>query len=147
MADGRFYDIDGDEAYKVYFDKYHVNSRHFTFLFNTFVLFQCFNFFSCRRINDELNIFEGIFGSGLFWFILMIILIFQVIIVEFLNEFFNLYSYGGLTAEQWLISIGISALTVPVSILIRLLPCCKPNDENKNEIEIDEDPHSYKAVK
>ena len=82
MADGRFYTISGDDAYKVFYDKYHVNSRHFTFIFNTFVFLQIFNFFCCRRVNDELDILKGICKSWLFWFIVAIIVIFQVVIME-----------------------------------------------------------------
>ena len=52
MANGRFYTLAGDDAYKVYFDKFGVHSRHFTFIFNAFVLLQIFNFFCCRRISD-----------------------------------------------------------------------------------------------
>lgn len=29
---------------------------------------------------------------------------------------------------QWLISVGLGALTIPVSLILRLLPCWKPND-------------------
>ena len=52
MADGKFYTIGGEDAYKIYYDKYHMYSRHITFIFNTFVFMQIFNFFCCRKIND-----------------------------------------------------------------------------------------------
>lgn len=52
VADGKFYTISGQENYKQWFDKYRNHSRHFTFIFNTFVFLQVFNFICCRRIKD-----------------------------------------------------------------------------------------------
>ena len=37
-----------------------------TLVFNTFVFAQIFNLLNCRRLDDKLNIFEGIFGNGYF---------------------------------------------------------------------------------
>lgn len=34
-------------------------SRHFTFIFNTFVMMQIFNFLNCRKLKDEWNTFES----------------------------------------------------------------------------------------
>ncbi len=33
-------------------------SRHFTFLFNLFVMLQIFNFFNARMLKDEFNVFK-----------------------------------------------------------------------------------------
>lgn len=52
VTDGKFYHISGHEDYKIWFDKYHNHSRHFTFIFNVFVFLQVFNFICCRRIKD-----------------------------------------------------------------------------------------------
>lgn len=52
VADGKFYTISGHDNYKQWFDKYKNHSRHFTFIFNTFVFLQVFNFICCRRIKD-----------------------------------------------------------------------------------------------
>lgn len=41
-------------------------SRHFTFLFNTFVWMTIFNFLNARLLNDKINIFKGIFSNPLF---------------------------------------------------------------------------------
>lgn len=35
-------------------------SRHFTYLFNVFVMMQLVNFFNARKLNDEKNIFAGL---------------------------------------------------------------------------------------
>ena len=34
-------------------------SRHFTFVFNFFVMLQLFNFLNARKLKDEFNIFSG----------------------------------------------------------------------------------------
>ena len=50
----------------------------------------------------------------------------QIIVITFCGKFFQLYQYNGLNILQWLISVGIGALTIPVSLFLRLLPICKP---------------------
>lgn len=48
-------------------------SRHFTFLFNTFVWMTIFNFLNARVLNDQLNIMEGVFRNPLFSLIVGVI--------------------------------------------------------------------------
>lgn len=38
-------------------------SIHFTYIFNTFVMLQFFNFFNARVLDDSLNIFKNILQS------------------------------------------------------------------------------------
>lgn len=67
-----------------------------------------------------------------------------------------MYKYGGLTIVQWLISVGIGALTLPVSVLLRLLPFCKPDDsvyvkrpssvEKKEKSDEDEESPKIKSI-
>lgn len=129
ITDGKFYQINGEDGYKVYFDKYHNHSRHFTFIFNTFVFLQVFNFICCRRIKDELNFFSRICASKLFWIIVFLIVILQALVITFGGRFFQVYKYHGLTIIQWVLSVGIGSLTMPVSIFLRLLPFAKPKDK------------------
>ncbi len=58
--------------------------------------------------------------------IVIIIVGLQFLIITFLGKFFQIYGYGGLTLIQWIISVGIGALTLPVSLLLRLIPLFKP---------------------
>lgn len=69
MYDGRSADYPHD-AEKITF------SRHFTLLFNIFVMMQFFNFLNARKIEDEFNIFEGITKNMIFFFVLAIIIVF-----------------------------------------------------------------------
>lgn len=47
---------DDDYSEKLAFDEF-TPSRHFTMVFNVFVMLQFFNFLNARKINDEINIF------------------------------------------------------------------------------------------
>jgi len=69
MYDGKSADYPHD-AEKITF------SRHFTLLFNIFVMMQFFNFLNARKIEDEFNIFDGITKNMIFFFVLLIIIVF-----------------------------------------------------------------------
>ena len=58
---GRLYDFNGKVIYKEFYDNPDYGpSRHFTYIFNTFVMLQLMNEANCRKLRDELNIFDGI---------------------------------------------------------------------------------------
>jgi Ca2+ transporting ATPase len=122
MTSGLYYPLSGTYSYEPYFKKYQVYSRHFTFIFNAFVMMQVFNFFNCRKIRDEINIFTGLFKNYIFFLILGFVVIFQFVIIFFLNKFFNCYRYHGLTLIQWLWCIFIGFSVIPVSIILRFIP-------------------------
>lgn len=51
VANGRLMDINGtDPVYEPAYKKYDVHSRHFTAIFNVFVMMQLFNFLNSRKI-------------------------------------------------------------------------------------------------
>ena len=54
-----------------------------TVVFNAFVWLQIFNFIACRRINDEINIFEGIHKNCMFVGIWTFTAVLQLLIVFF----------------------------------------------------------------
>ena len=91
---------------------------HYTGIFNTFVWLNVFNKFNCRKINDEINIFEGLGDSHMSHYIILIIIIGQILMVN----------YGGdwcqttpLSRNQWLTNIGIGSLSIPVGTCLRLI--------------------------
>jgi len=91
---------------------------HLTILFNVFVLCQVFNEFNARRINDEMNIFSGVFTNTIFIGVLFFTIGMQFIIVEFGGEFTSTHS---LTTEQWGYCFGIAALGLPLGYVLRLI--------------------------
>lgn len=54
---GRMIFVDGTSDYETCYNEIHVFSRHFTFIFNTFVMMQVFNFINSRKLHDEVNYF------------------------------------------------------------------------------------------
>lgn len=74
-------------------------SEHFTMIFNTFVMMTLFNEINARKIHGERNIFEGLFTNPIFYSILIITAIAQVVIVQYGSVFFQTKA---LSIDQWL---------------------------------------------
>jgi hypothetical protein len=64
-----------------------------------------------------------------FLLIVALIVILQILIITFGGKFFQLYRYQGLNIIQWVISVGIALLAIPTSIILRLLPFWKPDED------------------
>lgn len=90
-------------------------------VFNTFVFMQIFKLLNSRRIDNELNIFEGITRNRLFFLMMGIMIAGQVLIIFFGGPAFVIVK-GGLNGPQWGISLILGLLSIPIGILIRLLP-------------------------
>ena len=61
VRSGRAYTIGGEYDYVKYITDSYTPSRHFTFIFNTFVMMCVFNFVNARKIRDEFWVMEGTF--------------------------------------------------------------------------------------
>jgi Ca2+-transporting ATPase len=88
-------------------------------VFNTYVWMQIFNQINSRRLDSKFNVFEDILKNGYFFFITAAIICIQVLLVI----------YGGkalgtvdLSPTQWGCSLILGALTLPVGVLLRLIP-------------------------
>ncbi|KAF9148465.1 hypothetical protein BG015_009796 [Linnemannia schmuckeri] len=90
-----------------------------TMVFNTFVFLQIFNEVNCRRLDNRLNIFAGVLKNTYFMAIFVIMVVFQVIIVEFGGEAFKTEKING---PQWAICVVLGLLSLPVGVIIRLIP-------------------------
>jgi Ca2+ transporting ATPase len=55
VCSGRFYFVAGGNDYFNVYQQYQVYSRHFTFIFNAFVMMQLFNFINSRKLHDEVK--------------------------------------------------------------------------------------------
>jgi hypothetical protein len=61
VRNGRLFRVDGGKDYYEYQKDPEIGpSRHFTYLFNIFVMMQLVNEFNSRKIKNEINIFGGI---------------------------------------------------------------------------------------
>ncbi|XP_074283849.1 calcium-transporting ATPase 12, plasma membrane-type-like [Silene latifolia] len=89
-----------------------------TLIFNTFVLCQVFNEFNSRRMEKQ-NIFEGLHKTPLFIGIIVITIILQVVMVEFLKKFADTVS---LNWQQWGACIIMAFLSWPIGFTVKLIP-------------------------
>ncbi|WYZ36804.1 hypothetical protein EsH8_II_000310 [Colletotrichum jinshuiense] len=90
-----------------------------TLVFNVFVFMQIFKLINSRRIDNKLNIFEGITKNKLFALMMAIMAGGQVLIVFVGGAAFKVERLNG---PQWGISIVLGLLSIPVGVLIRLVP-------------------------
>jgi len=66
-----------------------------------------------------MNVFAGFFKNTTFIGIMVFTLVMQYVIVQFGGEF---TSTTPLTQSEWLLSIGIGALSLPVAVIVKLIP-------------------------
>ncbi|KAJ7158854.1 hypothetical protein C8R46DRAFT_1002629 [Mycena filopes] len=90
-----------------------------TLVFNAFVFAQIFNSVNCRRLDRNLNIFEGIMKNWYFIIITLIEIAVQVLIVFIGGAAFQVTRIGG---REWGISLALGVVSIPLGVLIRLLP-------------------------
>ncbi|KAL2196956.1 hypothetical protein P885DRAFT_69416 [Corynascus similis CBS 632.67] len=90
-----------------------------TLVFNVFVFMQIFKLVNSRRIDNGLNIFEGLHRNPLFVVMMTIMVIGQLLIVFFGGAAFDVVR---LTGVQWAISLVLGFMSIPIGILIRLFP-------------------------
>lgn len=90
----------------------HLMTVYFTF----FILISVFNSLNVRT--DKLNLFEHITENKLFFVIMGLIVLIQVIMVYFGGEIFSCY---GLNLSEWLFVIAASVSIIPVSLVYKLI--------------------------
>jgi len=101
-------DYPGDTGFK---------SRHYTLLFNVFVLLQVFNEYNARFLRGEWQIWRGLDKNPLYIIISVGTMVLQVVMIQFapplMTNALKIYK-DGLTGTQWLIclSCGVGTLLV-----------------------------------
>ncbi|KAI9814378.1 MAG: hypothetical protein M1827_003234 [Pycnora praestabilis] len=90
-----------------------------TLVFNTFVWMQIFNQYNNRRLDNKFNVFEGVTRNYFFIGIQVIIVAGQIMIVFVGGRAFSVTRLNG---AQWGYSIVLGALSMPIAIIIRLIP-------------------------
>jgi len=94
-------------------------SVHYTILFNTFVFCQVFNEINSRKVNLQLNVFDGILTNWIFLGIILFTVGVQILIVEFGGPAIRTV---GLTIDQWVYCVTIGFFSLPIGFLLRLIP-------------------------
>lgn len=101
--------------------------RHYTIIFNSFIFCQVFNEYTARNILDGINPFKGVIGNTIFLGVTIFTIGAQILLVEVGGEFIQTYP---LTINQWLVTVALGFIGVPVGMLMRFIP-------------IKEDPNSF----
>ena len=117
---GRINNWDGTPLWSKY-ETDEGTSRQMTLVFNVFTFLQIFNLINCRVINDDYNVFRGLFTNWMFVGVLLFIAVGQVIIIEFGSNAMKVSKYG-LSGVHWAISIGCGLSTWLFSFLFKLIP-------------------------
>lgn len=90
-----------------------------TMVFNTFVWMQIFNSLNNRRLDNKFNIFEGIQRNWFFAGIFLIMVGGQTLIIFVGGRAFQVRRQFG---DQWGVAIVLGAISIPIGIVIRLIP-------------------------
>ena len=90
-----------------------------TLIFNTFVWMQIFNQYNNRRLDNKFNIFEGVTRNYFFVGIQFIIVAGQVLIIFVGGAAFSIKRQE---APAWAIAVLLGLLSIPVAVVIRLIP-------------------------
>jgi magnesium-transporting ATPase (P-type) len=101
-------------------DQEHDQEKTNSMVFNTFIWMQIFNEINARRINDEYDIFRGIFRTFIFPSVLILTIVLQVVImvVEPVGNIFKVVPQSGL---EWGVAIAIGAGGIIVSFLTKAI--------------------------
>jgi Ca2+-transporting ATPase len=90
-----------------------------TMVFNTFVWMQIFNSLNNRRLDNKFNILEGIQRNLFFVGIFLIMVGGQTLIIFVGGRAFQVTRQRG---YQWGVAIVLGAISIPIGVLIRLIP-------------------------
>ena len=119
MLDGSPAFLNGSPAY--YALKKESYSRHLTTVFNIFVFFQICNMICSRKIDDQLNVFDGICSNYLFVLIWLVICGGQAVMVTLSGRVMNCHK-NGLTGTQWLITTLPAISAFLFNFILKFVP-------------------------
>jgi Ca2+-transporting ATPase len=101
------------------YETQHEKDSMATLVFNTFVWMQIFNALNNRRLDNRFNVFEGITHNYFFVIIFLIMIGGQTLIIFVGGKAFQITHING---AQWGYSIVLGALSLPVGMIIRMIP-------------------------
>ncbi|PWY62205.1 cation-transporting atpase [Aspergillus eucalypticola CBS 122712] len=109
----------GDRILSLDMDDHNERLQLNTIIFNTFVWMQIFNEFNCRRLDNKLNVLEGVWKNQ--WFIVINILMVggQILIVFVGGAAFGVVRLSG---TQWAICLGCAVVCIPWAAVLKFIP-------------------------
>ncbi len=96
-----------------------IDYTHGTIIFNAFIFCQVFNEYTARDIFSEWNVFQGLITNPMFIGVSIFTILAQVMLVEVGGDFVKTTP---LNINQWLITIALGAIGLPVGVLMRFIP-------------------------
>jgi len=93
-------------------------TEHYSMIFHTFVMMQCFNEINSRKVHNEMNVFEGIFRTSLFTVIVVGTILVQFVLCEYGGIAFRT---KGLPWDMHIYAVLIGAFSLIMGQLIRLI--------------------------
>ena len=101
------------------------STHHFTILFNAFVFCQVFNEFNAREIGDRFDPIRSLSQSPTFLLVIAFTVVAQWLIVQYGGEFSQTEP---LSFDEWRLTIGVGAFSLPVGFIMRLIPVAEDPD-------------------
>jgi len=92
---------------------------HGSIMFNTFVFCQVFNEFTAKEIHSEWDVFSTFFINPIFLVVSVVSIGLQLMLIQVGGEFIKT---SPLNISQWLITIGLGALSLPIGVAMRFIP-------------------------
>ena len=93
--------------------------KYNSIVFNSFIFMQLFNELNARKINDELNIFSRLFTSPVFFWVIGITVVCQIIIM--LTPLGNFFKVVPQSWQEWLFAVAIGAGCMVWALLVKLM--------------------------
>jgi P-type Ca2+ transporter type 2B len=108
-------------------------SAHYTMIFNVFVMMTVFNEFNMRKLDNNRNVFAGIFDNSVFWFVFISTVVVQAILIQFGGRFL---ATTPLDAAQWAVCVAFGAGSLLWHQIIISIPCSWiPNGDDQDNGE------------
>lgn len=119
------------------------NLRHYTIIFNVFIFCQVFNEFTSRNLNNEVNPFSGIWRNHIYLGVIVFTVASQYLLVEFGGAFIHT---SPLSWSEWLLSIALGFIGIPIGMLMRFLPVAENPDSFFDNSQSDVDEEAMQSV-
>uniref|UniRef100_A0A914Z2N8 Calcium-transporting ATPase n=1 Tax=Panagrolaimus superbus TaxID=310955 RepID=A0A914Z2N8_9BILA len=97
-------------------------TKHFTIVFNTFVMMTLFNEINCRKVHGERNVFKYLSSNHMFIGIWISTFIGQILIVQYGGAWF---STAPLSLSQWIVCFGFGISELAFGQLVATIPAKK----------------------
>jgi calcium-translocating P-type ATPase len=108
--------------------------HHYTIIFNVFVWCQIFNEFNSRRLDNTPGCFGKVTESKIFMGVIVATVVVQFLFVQYGGDYTKTVP---LKAGEWIRTIGIASLTIPLGYLVRSQQLFVKDEPQENGVKED----------